>query len=998
MPLASPRPAPDRRRLAPRAARARCALALAIALAPASARADEETPPPEASPSSPASPPRLALPPALALRGESLLALDAATLRALPLARPDVLGGPARGFEAALVLAPGARLDPFGVAFAGATSPENAYRVDGLDVADPALGVLGARAPVPLLRAARVTTAGFLPEHGRVGAALVEAETQPGGDVLRGSVAGGITPGLFASPRGLARSPGSTLATGSGVASIEDVAGEVGGPILPGRLFFHAGLVGSITRLHVDRTIDRLRLDPSSGEALDDGGLVASTSGHPPTRELLPSTLATRAASERAIAWAGRLDAVPAPSHLVTLSAFGAVTDAGGRGDVAIDPLRGAPESQGVAGAYGAIATRRPTLASDLALRWRATFDDARRDVDASVGWHHARRATLPSDGSAIGDASGLAAAPQVVWRRRPARGIDELEPVPGGGCARVRGLGPSGRTFDATPCPVDEYRTGGPGHLEDATLDRVAASASLGAIVALLGHHELRIGGDVALAAYDHVEAYSGGAALRESATGSSFVDARALGALAAPDTPRLAPSVEATSSSVVGGAFVQDRWAIADVVTLEGGVRWDGQALTGADRQVGLALPATFSPRVGVVFDPSQRGRARLRAHYARLVETLPLDLADRALPGRARVSSAHTAASAGGLCDPRTDAGASRCLDAASPRAPSTLPGDPSAAWSPSGGARLPVDPDLRAQATDEVLVGADVALPIGARLGVSWQRRWLVDAIGVMSRDDGRSYFVGNPGSGLGADFEPARRDWDAVTVELARPLDGRFLVRASYTASWLRGNYAGLYRPETGALTPNTSPDFDLRSLQANRDGPLPGDRRHALALHAAALVDLPAHLFATIGVGWRSRSGEPTSVLGAHPIYGADAVYVLPRGAGERLPWVHDLDAHLGLGADLGRDVRLEIEVDVWNVLDFAAPIAVDERFTSAAVLPVPSGTTADIPLAPTDRSPGRLRNADGTPFSPRDMNPGFGRATAWQAPRLVRLGARVSW
>lgn len=263
---------------------------------------------------------------------------------------------------------------------------------------------------------------------------------------------------------------------------------------------------------------------------------------------------------------------------------------------------------------------------------------------------------------------------------------------------------------------------------------------------------------------------------------------------------------------------------------------------------------------------------------------------------------------------------------------------------------------------------------------------------------MSRDDGRSYFVGNPGSGLGADFEPARRDWDAVTVELARPLDGRFLVRASYTASWLRGNYAGLYRPETGALTPNTSPDFDLRSLQANRDGPLPGDRRHALALHAAALIDLPAHLFATIGVGWRSRSGEPTSVLGAHPIYGADAVYILPRGAGERLPWVHDLDAHLGLGADLGRDVRLEIEVDVWNVLDFAAPIAVDERFTSAAVLPVPSGTTADIPLAPTDRSPGRLRNADGTPFSPRDMNPGFGRATAWQAPRLVRLGARVSW
>jgi hypothetical protein len=133
-------------------------------------------------------------------------------------------------------------------------------------------------------------------------------------------------------------------------------------------------------------------------------------------------------------------------------------------------------------------------------------------------------------------------------------------------------------------------------------------------------------------------------------------------------------------------------------------------------------------------------------------------------------------------------------------------------------------------------------------------------------------------------------------------------------------------------------------------------------------------------------------------VLGAHPIYGPDAVYILPRGAGERLPWVHDIDAHLGLGVDLGAGTLLEIGVDVWNLFDWQAPTAIDQRFTSAAVLPVPSGTAADIPGAPTDRSPGRLRNADGTAFDPRAMSPSFGAPTAWQPPRVVRATARFTW
>ena len=48
------------------------------------------------------------------------------------------------------------------------------------------------------------------------------------------------------------------------------------------------------------------------------------------------------------------------------------------------------------------------------------------------------------------------------------------------------------------------------------------------------------------------------------------------------------------------------------------------------------------------------------------------------------------------------------------------------------------------------------------------------------------------------------------------------LSNSWLAQVSYTYSYLRGNYAGLFRPETGQLDPNINSDFDLRSLLENR--------------------------------------------------------------------------------------------------------------------------------------------------------------------------------
>src|SRR5206468_13002045 len=57
-------------------------------------------------------------------------------------------------------------------------------------------------------------------------------------------------------------------------------------------------------------------------------------------------------------------------------------------------------------------------------------------------------------------------------------------------------------------------------------------------------------------------------------------------------------------------------------------------------------------------------------------------------------------------------------------------------------------------------------------------------------------------------------------------------------------------------------------------------GPLPGDRRHRFKLDAS--YEMPFKL--SVGTSLRFTSGAPISSLGAHPTYGNDEAFVLPRG------------------------------------------------------------------------------------------------------------------
>jgi hypothetical protein len=260
---------------------------------------------------------------------------------------------------------------------------------------------------------------------------------------------------------------------------------------------------------------------------------------------------------------------------------------------------------------------------------------------------------------------------------------------------------------------------------------------------------------------------------------------------------------------------------------------------------------------------------------------------------------------------------------------------------------------------------------------------------------MSRDEANTYFIGNPGEGIATDFPKATRDYNAVTVFFDKTFADLWLAQVSYTWSKLEGNYAGLFRPETGQLDPNINSDFDLVSLLPNRSGALPGDRPHSLKVFAAKEFVLTDTLSFNVGTTYRGRSGTPISYLGAFPGYGNGQAFILERGTAGRTPWRNDVDGRLGVNYRLGQASVVTFGVDVFNLFNFQTATAVDQNFTFGNPVPCTGGTDARECLL-SQVNPDA--EEEGTHFTDADINTNFKRPTQYQAARSVRFGAKVTF
>jgi hypothetical protein len=912
--------------------------------------------------------------------------LNADIARRVPLVAPSARGGAQRSFEAAAAVLPQVQADSYGASINGATSVENQYVLDGVGVNNIGYGYLGSPLTLEFIDEVSVVTGGYLPEYGRSMGGVMNVTTKSGGNELHGSVWAGAAPGFLEGQRKLAPNAGSAIRVEPKLNYTGDLGFELGGPVLHDTLWFYVGAALNQQSLKLTRKLFRA-----------DGSEIEGTS----------QDFFAEATGAQAIA---KLTWLADANNRVSFTLLATPMFSGGNGKLALDLTTGRAETDSFEGSYNALAHINKSGAIDTTVKWESSLLERKLRLNTSLSYHREDSALqgLPSDGSQIGDTTGLASVPRVFFRRsRPGPySIAHFETLPANaGCDDPD-------TDNATLCPVTTYQFGGPDYLDQ----QVGQSYQLRQVTTynteMMGLHVFKAGGEAGYATFDNLRAYSGGNRFKDNSSGTLFTDNRQFGFLTAPDEAVLLDRFGWVTSQLWVAAFLQDSWTIADMVTLNLGVRYDGNWMYAGDGLNAIAMPFQLSPRAGVIVDPFQSGRVKIYGSFARYYEAMSNDIADRSGSSEPQLLSGRPAA----LCDPRDpkqyEFNKGACYDDANRVALNDVD-SPSQKWIVTSQGRTAIDPNLQPASSDEIVVGAEAEVFRDARVAVSYTRRWIgcpwtgAEGIGDgmlcsksiedMSRDEANTYFIGNPGFGIANDFDIAQRNYDALTLLFHKQWSEGWLGQASYTLSSLTGNYAGLFRPETEQLDPNVNSDFDLRSLTVNRNGPLPFDRTHSLKVFGAKEFETAYDTKFTLGGAASATSGGPSNYLGSHPVYGGDEVFILPRGSGARLDPVFTADAHVGFTFKPFKAQAVELTMDIFNLFNFQAATRVDETFTDEDVNPL-QNCVKGVRDSCTTKDLGKLQLTDGSAYDPASNNPNFGQPELFQAPRTVRLALRWSF
>ena len=930
----------------------------------------------------------------------------------------DFLSGIPLGRDAAdaAAVAPGARPDQYGTSFAGATSPENGYLLDGMNVTDPGFGTQGSRLLTNFVEEVNVKSGSFLPEYGRATGGVVNVVTKSGSNEFHGSLFGNISPGALSPAANVVGRDAEAIAVRPAQSKEyqTDFGFDLGGPIVKDRLFFYVGFAPVINHFVDERYYQALTEDPQRpGQLLRDPATGLAQGTRVGQGQLLPgcrpagSPICSQFSGTQ-YQVASKVNLVVDEGHDVSVSLFSA-------------PQTREYLSTGNATASAGLYQDRAS-STDVVGHYGGRFLEKHLVVEAQGGWHHQAFA----NGTSTVDVNGLPVdqRSESAVRWDLTHNLTDFYDPAALGPEVFAACDPSTHP-SFNPCPVTRFLTGGRGFIADDKLDRFSAKLAASGLFELQGHHVLKAGVDFERSSYDRTKFFSGGVFLREHDAGSfgaTFQDAAGFAVLPDPPPSSTAANAIAFTSLHVNSIsnsralFLQDSWTLFDALTLNFGVRWEMQDMLKAGASAAnLSIRDNIAPRVQAIYDFTGQGRGAIKAAWGRFYENIPLDLGDRAFGGEARVVSERDRCV---VASPRVGGSAATC---------DRIPGGNAdgSTYAPINGAVVPVAPDLKGQYVD--MYGASIEyefLPdLSARF--EYQGRRLGRVIEDMSADDGRTFFIANPGesrpfrdaSGTLQDprvattidpvtlrpvtvAEPAPdRRYDGFTVELRKRFSRKWLAQASYTYSILRGNYPGLFE-ENGQLDPNVLPEYDLVSLLPNRYGPLPNDVPHQLKLFASYVFDLTRRLKFQAGTALRARSGTPVSYLGAHPVYGPGEAFILPRGSAGRTPWVTSVDLRGALEYTLGPRYLLRFTLDVFNALNQQQAVAVDQNYTFDAVRPIVNGQCSARSAASSTSPSGAalgdcpdlryLRTIDGRAVT---VNQNFGRPTQYQAPLSVRLG-----
>jgi outer membrane receptor protein involved in Fe transport len=429
----------------------------------------------------------------------------------------------------------------------------------------------------------------------------------------------------------------------------------------------------------------------------------------------------------------------------------------------------------------------------------------------------------------------------------------------------------------------------------------------------------------------------------------------------------------------------YVQDSWRVLPNFTVNAGVRLETQEILGREDVTNIDIDDNWSPRLGFIWDVLNNGRSKLFANYGRFYESVPMDINIRSFGGESIAFLYNFSPDPNNLTPEPT------------PSRTSLL-----------GGATTPVDPDLKGQYIDELLVGYEYEASPGLALGIKATYRDLGRVIEDFLIIEEGGYFIANPGEGIGDqmtfyDYEPvaapkAKREYTAFELSARKRFSNNYQFFASYVWSKLEGNYDGLFQASTGQLDPNINSAFDYADFLINAEGDLTNDREHQLKFYGSYTFG-PGGL--TVGAAAHYGSGRPLTAMGYSFAYANWEYYLTPRGSLGTGPDEYEMDLHLGYPIALGNEMRLNLVLDVFNLLDRQAASFVDIRYN----LPE-HGHCGGIPEEHCNTDNGLLHQPGSLdPVSqlvnPRATapNPDFLTAgTVFTPPRSIRLGVKLSF
>jgi hypothetical protein len=433
--------------------------------------------------------------------------------------------------------------------------------------------------------------------------------------------------------------------------------------------------------------------------------------------------------------------------------------------------------------------------------------------------------------------------------------------------------------------------------------------------------------------------------------------------------------------------GAYLQDSWKPGHGLTVNMGLRWDGEVMRDYFGDAILRFNGEFQPRVGVAWDPWRDGRTKVYASAGRFSSALP---------------TTGTAFTFGKLSNLRVFN-----FD------PVSLVQDPNVfrhGRRLGGGGTFAeaVDDGVKAPYQDELTIGIERMLIPTITAGLKGTYRRLGRALEDRCDLDYTKPETGfedcaliNPGSngkfasgnvptcdGLydapaGSQCSPtgpatpeAKRLYRGLEVFARQAIGDRLWLQASYSYSSLRGNYdggvnEGVYGQTLGPTTPSIDYDFNNPAFWHDSYGALTLDRPHRFRFDGYWVTPLRL----SFGLQAFVESGAPLNKQGYFSGYGP-VVFLVPRGSAGRLPTIWDANLTVSYPITLG-PATATLQAYVFNFFNNQIPTAKDQGWTTSP----PPGFPETI------YDPNQVQN-----------NPNYGKVTARSAPRSFRAAARLSF